>query len=428
MRLALSIALVLAQMLALAGSAATIDATTTGPAEQIRRYVLPIVELSPAPSREPSVPITTTAELDWIHLTPATAQHWRLTTVAGDASRATVEPREIATQARARFTILLLYTKSSSAYDTALSKMLEIFREKQLGAVFSAIMLQGDRAQGDSVLEVVRSKPFDLIFAMGSDATALLYRHAREHPVPVVSVSAKDPVLLGQMADYQHGSGTNMAFTSLNMPVVDQITYLKELKPDVLNVAVLYASSNTSAIQTQVEPFREVAGLNQLRMIDVVVEDDARAAAELVEKIPGAIKVMQQTDPELQRSIFWITGSTSVFEQIATIARMAAAVPVLSAVPDIVQEGDDSAVLSIGVSFESNAHLAALYAVAILTGSARAGELPVGVVSPPDIAINFRRARALGMKIPFRFFESASYIYDDQGKLVRREGQAVREQ
>ncbi len=57
-----------------------------------------------------------------------------------------------------------------------------------------------------------------------------------------------------------------------------------------------------------------------------------------------------------------MTGSTSVFREIATINAHAGRAAVLSAVPDVVRGGDDSAVLSIGISFESNAHVAAVYA------------------------------------------------------------------
>lgn len=43
----------------------------------------------------------------------------------------------------------------------------------------------------------------------------------------------------------------------------------------------------------------------------------------------------------------------------------------------------------------------------------------VGVVSPPDVAVSFRKAREIGMRIPFSFFESATTLYDNDGKLVR---------
>jgi putative ABC transport system substrate-binding protein len=88
-------------------------------------------------------------------------------------------------------------------------------------------------------------------------------------------------------------------------------------------------------------------------------------------------------------------------------------------VPEIVTAGPDTAVLGIGISFESNAHLAAIYADKILRGVAKAGELNVGIVSPPDISISFLKARAIGMRVPFDFFETASFVYDYDGRPVR---------
>ena len=93
--------------------------------------------------------------------------------------------------------------------------------------------------------------------------------------------------------------------------------------------------------------------------------------------------------------------------------------------PDVVQAGEDSAVLSIGIGFQSNAHLAAIYGIDVLEKRVAVGDLQVGIVSPPDIAINFRKAREIGLKIPFQFLESATYVYDYQGETVRRNGEAV---
>jgi putative ABC transport system substrate-binding protein len=89
-------------------------------------------------------------------------------------------------------------------------------------------------------------------------------------------------------------------------------------------------------------------------------------------------------------------------------------------IPEIVTAGEDTAVLATGISFESNAHLAAIYGADILTGRAKVGDLKVGIVSPPDIAISFLRARQIGMVVPFSFFEAASFIYDYDGLPVRR--------
>ena len=153
--------------------------------------------------------------------------------------------------------------------------------------------------------------------------------------------------------------------------------------------------------------------------MNLAIQDPKNAKAELAELVRSAVATMRKNDPTLSRSLFWITGSTSVFREIATINRHSDRVPVLSVVPEVVKVGDDSAVLAIGISFKSNARLAAIYGTEILSGQKRAGDLPVGIVSPPDIAINFRKAREIGQEIPFDFFEAATYVYDVEGQVVR---------
>jgi len=241
----------------------------------------------------------------------------------------------------------------------------------------------------------------------------------------VVSVCSKDPVLLGQIADYGAGSGNNIAFTSLDAPTNLQLTYLLRLKKNLQNIAIMYARDNISAVQTQVKPMVSLAQKEGIRVIDVVVEDQDKAREELVRKVPQAVEKIRTTDPDQRDSIFWITGSTSVFQEIETIDRLAGNIPVLSVVPEIVREDDASAVLSVGVSFENNALKAALYALEILENNVKPGDLEVGLVSPPDIAINFKKAREIDLTIPFSFFESASTVYDYDGEVVRYKGERI---
>ena len=160
-----------------------------------------------------------------------------------------------------------------------------------------------------------------------------------------------------------------------------------------------------------------------MRVLDVAVKNPAKVKEELAVQVRDAVNTMRKNDVDLSNSLFWITGSTLLFGEIATINQHSFRVPVLSTVTDVVQDGDDSAVLSVGISFESNAHQAAIYAADVLEDRRKVGALPVGVVSPPDVAISFRKAREIGMKIPFSLFESATTIYDNDGKLVRSERQ-----
>jgi putative ABC transport system substrate-binding protein len=345
---------------------------------------------------------------------------WTFSEVAGDPDQVKIDstvsgpgdPKQV----------LVLYPKRSSAYDIAISKILDVFASKNMPLAFHVINFRNDDGRGAAVLDLVEENKYDLIFSMGSQSTAWLYQYYRDGETPVVTVCSKDPVKLGHIADYDNGSGTNFAFTSLNMPTEVQLAYLMDFMPGLKNLGILVARNNISAVRTQAKPMQEAVEALGVNTAYLAVQNPAKAKEELPGLVEEALAQMRKTDPSLDHSMFWVTGSTSVFREIGTINRHAGPVPVVSAVPEVVQAGDESAVVSIGISFESNGYLAAVYGYDVIMGHAKAGDLKVGIVSPPDIAINFRRARAIGVEVPFSFFESANYVYDYEGNPVRLRG------
>lgn len=359
-------------------------------------------------------------ERDWFNLPPEMEALYKLDWLDTEAGQQVTVQRRDGPPPRA--SIFVLYSRSSSAYDTAIATVLEVFHERRFPIKVVAFNYDDDESYGVVAMQQALKARFDLVYTMGSDTTAFAWPRFRDYPIPIVSICSKDPVVLGQQADYRKGSGTSYAFTSLDMPVPVQFAYLKELKPNLKNLAILADVKNVSAMTVQLRPMAAYARDNAVKVHEVIVERRSRAAEELGEMIPAAIRAMRQTDPGLKDSVFWITGSTAVFKEIATINANAGNVPVLSVVPDVVQPGADSAVVSIGVGFDSNAYVAASYGLSILAAGARTASLPVGIVSPPDIAINFLRARAIGLKIPFSFVETASTIYGPDGGIVRDQG------
>ena len=386
----------------------------------MRRYLLiaALLVVSSAAHAQQMVSVT-----DWFRLSTEQDEGWATNVVNPDMIQITPKAAP-AGQTRKR--IAVIYPRASSAYDIAISTILETFIQRDVTVDMDVRVFRNNLQRGAVVLkETLDSKP-DLILAMGSEAVDFIYDNYKGGRIPVVTVCAKDPVSLGQMPDYERGSGTNYAFTSLNMPVEVQMAYLLDLKPNLKNISILVDSRNTSAIETQERPIAEAARRRGFNVIDGLVRDPAAAREELNQLIPAALREMRRSDPELRNSVFIITGSTAVFREIETISQLAKRVPVLSLVPEVVRPGDDSAALSIGISFESNARLAASYILQALENPARVGQLRVGIVSPPDISINFRRTRAIGLKVPFALLEAASFVYDHDGKAVRVRGQLVR--
>ncbi len=359
--------------------------------------------------------------------TPAEQSHraWDFTEIEGDDKQVLIRKKEPDVSGPV-MPVMVIFPRPSSAYNIAMNKILDVFYEKEINAEFLLYNFGKDHGRGKQALRIAEERGYRLIFSMGSESTAWLWNNYRGGEVPIVSVCSKDPVVLGQAPSYEVGTGSNFAFTSLNMPIEVQMAYVKELKPDLKNLGILVNSKNVSAVETQAKPMKRYAERLGIRVQELAVRTPERAAEELETLVAKAVAVMRKNDPTLSNSAFWITGSTVVFREIATINENADRVPVLSVVPDVVMPGPNSAVLSIGVSFESNAHLAAIYGADVLQERVTVGDLPVGIVSPPDIAINFLKAREIGLEVPFSFFESASFVYDYEGRIVRDNGKPVR--
>jgi putative ABC transport system substrate-binding protein len=365
----------------------------------------------------------------WFRYDDIVKANWKIIADAEDPLRLEIVPGDGSSvsslRIEPRFRVMVLYPRPSSAYDAAITKILNVFSDRGIEAEFKIFNFDRTDSRGFQAIKLAEASDIDLIFTMGSESTAWLWNHYKGGTIPVVSVTSKDPVILGQARNYDRGTSTNFAFTSLNMPVAAQLAYVFELRPELRNLAVLVDSKNVSAMQTQARPIAETATAKGIRVLNLEVQNPENARTELAALVSEAVSAMRKNDVNLENSLFWITGSTSVFREIQTINRHADRVPVLSVVPEVVQEGDNSAVLSIGISFESNAHLAAIYAIKVLEGEVKVGDLKVGVVSPPDIAINFRKAREIGLKIPFSFVEGANYIFDYDGKPVRHRGKHI---
>ena len=373
--------------------------------------------------------LTWAAELsiEWLTLSKDVLENWQTRIPVDQKAVLYAQPRWPLKAGQSAKKILAFVPKKSSSYGLATSKLLEVLQLEEMYAdvTVAYIDFENDEEGGKVALHRAEHDNVDLIFSIGSETADFLHQFYRDGKIPVVTSTNKDPVPLGQMPNYHDGSGSNIATTSLNVPLDIQLNYLLELKPNLRNIGLMYHKHHKQVMITEVLPAQKEFTNRQLQVVDIAVESPTTSKEELTRLMPQAIEAMRQTDPELQNSIFWVTSATAVFDQIETISQNSGKVPVIGTVPNMVNKGDHSAVLAIGIDRRNNAYLASIYAVKILRGEAAPGQLKVGVVTPPDIAINFRIARKIGLKIPFRFFESAAFIYDPDGEMVRAFGQKV---
>ncbi|CAM3659542.1 hypothetical protein VA7868_00360 [Vibrio aerogenes CECT 7868] len=316
--------------------------------------------------------------------------------------------------------LLVLQSKSSSAYDISAQTIIDEYARNGIRAEFIILNYQGSETTALAAIKLAETKQFNQIFAMGSAATRLLTKNYQYGSIPVITVCSKNPVAMGLIPSARKVSGNHIAYTSLNIDISTQIEYLKQkFLPRLRRIAVIYHGKNSSSIQTQVLPLQHYLAVTDtgisLELIEVNLH---HLAYSLYQPMLEFSAQSAHTDD----SIFLLTGSTELFMMIDQINAHAGDIPVLSVTPSHVVAGPDSVFMSIGVSFKNNALLASQYSLHLIQGLVQPDELPVGIVKTPDIAINFMRKPQTGLKVPFHFFEDAIKIYDYQGHPVFKEG------
>lgn len=358
---------------------------------------------------------------EWFKFSPGVSKVWKIQATPGNDLEFKIIPT-VKSKILPKKKIMVIIGKESSAYPIAIESVLIFFEEKKIYPEFTIANYQeADLLARNAFNKALREK-YDLVFAMGSLAIDYAYKNYKGSKLPIVSICAKDPVLMGYLKDYNATSRSNLAYTSLNIPVEDQMVYLKKFVVNLSNIGILYEKDNKSAYLTQAKPLKEYAEKLGIRVYEIVIDNPEKVNEELSTKVTTAYNSMKIRDKKLTQSVFLVTGSTSIFSNLDIVNQYSDRIPVIGVSPSMIQSGNNSATVAIGVGFEVNAQIAAIYALKILKGEILPGNLKVGLVSPPDIAINFERCEAIKMKVPFSVLETAGYIINKKGEVVKSQG------
>ena len=366
-------------------------------------------------------PVVSLPGLAWIEFPQVILNHWWVAPHPQDVHWLQIRPKD----GDSRYHVLVIISKESSSYSLALNTVLDVFSQQGISAEFAVINIDDHEALLNSAITYAEAQGMNLVVSVGSESAGYLSKSYQHGKIPVVTCINKDPVLLGQIQDYAGGHDRNIAYTSLNVPLPLYLSYLRTLRPQLRAVGLMYDKNHKQVMATEVNPILKALDAEGIRVVDVAVDGAEKADEQLAKRIPQAIKKLRLIDNQLDNTLFWMTSSTAVFSNLKTVNAYSETIPVVASIPNACVGGEDSAVLGIGIDRRSNAHQAALYAIQILTEATPPGKFEVGIVTPPDIAINFSVARRIGLRIPFRFFENASYIYDYSGRVVRDAGVRV---
>jgi putative tryptophan/tyrosine transport system substrate-binding protein len=235
--------------------------------------------------------------------------------------------------------------------------------------------------------------------AAGGGPAALFAAKAATTTIPIVFISAEDPVRLGLVASLARPGGnlTGINFFS-NELSAKRLELLRELVPAATRVAVLVNPANAANAEPQLRDVEQAArsmGL-QIQVLEASTSREIDAAfATFVRERPDALFV--GGDP------FFVTRRV----QLATLVARHA-IPATFNSRDIAEAGG---LMSYGANIPDAWRQQGVYTGRIFKG-AKPADLPVVQASKFELVINHQTARLLGLTVPDKLLVAADEVIE----------------
>lgn len=281
-------------------------------------------------------------------------------------------------------TIIAVMSSNQPRYREAHLAFVKALAAQGYKAPATEIILKSANTDAHSLTSEIHklnsSRP-DMIVTYGAPASLITVREAVGIPVVSVDVFAPEQKLKG------------ICGVSSRVSMVTLLKTLRLIHP-YRRIGVLYTPDEFGS-QQQLDDIKKFSA----RLGIKITEGNASSAAALGEELERLFDKCEAI-VVTEGSIF-----AQHFEQI--IARSKARkIPVVSAIPDSAEKG---AIVSLEINPQEQGYLAAEIAVRVLEG-AKTGFLPLIQPHRIDLIINMRRAREIGIEIPFPLLRLANRL------------------
>jgi len=231
----------------------------------------------------------------------------------------------------------------------------------------------------------------DLIHSVGTDATRLVKDSIKD--VPVVFSMVLNPVA-GGLVKSMLASGNNLTGASMDLPVSLQFSYMRELKPGIKKIGVIYSEKETGPVIREAEKSARRMGL------ELIAE-----AVEGPQGVPGAINRLRG-----RVDFIWSVADGNVFTRETVrellLVSLRKKIPFMGLSPAFVKAG---ALFAVSIQPDMVGRQAASLAMDVLGGE-KPSDIPVDVPAGGDLVINKNTLKILGLKPSPSIFEKARII------------------
>jgi putative ABC transport system substrate-binding protein len=242
--------------------------------------------------------------------------------------------------------------------------------------------------------DLARAKP-DIILTRGTPAAQAAKKAGA---IPIVMISASNPVSAGLVANLARPGGNVTGFSSIVSELHGKrLELLKELQPTAKRVAYLanVMAPNTAPSWKEIERAARALGL-EAQLFDARNADTVNRALESAAE--------QGVDALLTSAEAVMLSNRSVIIDVANKYKLAA----MYSAREFVDAGG---LASYGVHYPDLYYRAASYVGKILKG-AKPGDLPIEQPTKFELVINLKTAKALGIAIPRELLLRADQVIE----------------
>ncbi|MDK2903556.1 MAG: putative tryptophan/tyrosine transport system substrate-binding protein [Clostridiales bacterium] len=244
---------------------------------------------------------------------------------------------------------------------------------------------QGEQTNSDMIAKNMVVSKYDMIVAIATPAAMSAYSAAKDSDIPIVFSAVSDPLAAGIVESLEK-PGTNATGTSDVLPLEDQMKMIRAFLPDAKKIGIIYTTSEPNSV-AHLTKFKEIAPEYGFEIVDIGVTNSsevATAATTLVSK--GVEAINNFTDNNVVNNL------PSVIH-----AADAANIPVFGSEVEQVKNG---CVAAQSIDYVSLGRKTGEIAAKILKGEAKAGDIPVALISDSTPVYNKAVVDRLKLTVP----------------------------
>lgn len=253
-------------------------------------------------------------------------------------------------------------------------------------------------AQGDMNTSIAIGQKFasdrpDLIFSIATPTTQAVAQTIKD--IPVLFTAVTDPVSAKIVSNLEQPGG-NITGTSDMNPIKEQLSLIKQVRPEAKKVGVLYNSGESNSV-VQIELAKQIA---------------PELGLEIVERaITNSSEVKQAAESLGEIDAIYITTDNTVYSALDTIFMVAEThrLPVVAGESEAVKKG---ALITFGIDYYELGHQTGEMALKVLSGEAKPEGMPIETQKNLKLYVNKKAAERFGIDLPQSLLEQADEVIE----------------